>query len=57
MNTIIIDATGESIFLMLINDSHIYNISHKNSKTNYEKLMLLVNNYFIHFYFFILYKF
>jgi tRNA A37 threonylcarbamoyladenosine modification protein TsaB len=45
MNTIIIDATGESIFLMLINDSHIYNISHKNSKTNYEKLMILVNDF------------
>ena len=45
MNKIIIDATGESIFLMLINNSDIYNISHKNSKTNYEKLMLLVNNF------------
>jgi tRNA A37 threonylcarbamoyladenosine modification protein TsaB len=30
---------------MLINDSHIYNISHKNSKTNYEKLMILVNDF------------
>ena len=45
MNKIIIDATGESIFLVLINNSDIYNISHKNSKTNYEKLMLLVNNF------------
>ena len=45
MNKIIIDATSESIFLVLINNSNIYNISHKNSKTNYEKLMLLVNNF------------
>ena len=45
MNKIIIDATSESIFLVLINNSNIYNISHENSKTNYEKLMLLVNNF------------
>ena len=45
MNKIIIDATSESIFLVLINNSNIYNISHKNSKTNYEKLMLLVNDF------------
>ena len=45
MNKIIIDATSESIFLVLINNSNIYNISHKNSKTNYEKLMILVNNF------------
>ena len=45
MNKLIIDAAGESIFLMLISSNNIYNISHKNSKTNYEKLMLLVNNF------------
>ena len=45
MNKIIIDATSESIFLVLINNSNIYSISHENSKTNYEKLMLLVNNF------------
>ena len=44
MNKIIIDATSESIFLVLINNSNIYNISHKNSKTNYEKLMLLIED-------------
>ncbi len=47
MNKIIIDATGESIFLVLINNSDIYNISHKNSKTNYEKLIILVNDFLI----------
>jgi tRNA A37 threonylcarbamoyladenosine modification protein TsaB len=45
MNKMIIDATSDNIFLVLINNSNIYNISHKNSKTNYEKLMLLVNNF------------
>ena len=47
MNKIIIDATSESIFLVLINNSNIYNISHKNSKTNYEKLIILVNDFLI----------
>jgi len=45
MNEIIIDATGENIFLMLINNNNIYNISHTNTKTNYEKLMILVNDF------------
>jgi tRNA A37 threonylcarbamoyladenosine modification protein TsaB len=45
MNKMIIDATSDNIFLVLINNSNIYNISHENSKTNYEKLMLLVNNF------------
>ena len=45
MNKMIIDATSESIFLVLINNSNIYNISHENSKTNYEKLMILINDF------------
>tara|TARA_B100000575_G_C22977914_1_gene564347 strand:- start:165 stop:506 length:342 start_codon:yes stop_codon:yes gene_type:complete len=28
---------------MIITDSDIYSVSHKNSKTNYEKLMILIN--------------
>ena len=44
MNNIIIDATGENIFLMLINNNNVYNITHTNSKTNYEKLMILIND-------------
>ena len=47
MNKLIIDASGKSIFLMLISNSNIYNISHVNSKTNYEKLMILINNFLI----------
>ena len=45
MNKLIIDASGENIFLMLITNKHIYNVTHKNSKTNYEKLMILINEF------------
>ena len=47
MNKLIIDGSGDSIFLMLINNNHIYNVTHANSKTNYEKLMILINNFLI----------
>jgi len=43
MNKLIIDATKNKIFLMIIiNDSKHY-ITHENSKSNYEKLILLIN--------------
>ena len=45
MNKLIIDAANESIFLMIITVNNNYNISHENSKTNYEKLMILINNF------------
>ena len=45
MNKLIIDAANKNIFLMIINNQGIYNISHENSKTNYEKLMVLINNF------------
>ena len=45
MKKLIIDAAGESIFLMLIDNNNIYNISHTNIKTNYEKLMTLINDF------------
>ena len=45
MNKLIIDAAKENIFLMIIGDGYIYNISHENSKTNYEKLMILINDF------------
>ena len=45
MNNLIIDATNEKIFLMLIKDKNIYSVSHENSKTNYEKLILLINDF------------
>ena len=45
MNSLIIDAANEKIFLMLIKSKNIYNISHENSKTNYEKLTILINDF------------
>ena len=42
MNKLIIDAANDSIFLMIINNDNVYNVTHKNSKTNYEKLMILI---------------
>ena len=45
MKKLIIDAAGKSIFLMIINDNDIYSITHENTKTNYEKLMILIENF------------
>ena len=45
MNKLIIDAANEKIFLMVINNCNIYNVSHENSKTNYEKLTILINDF------------
>ena len=36
---------NEKIFLMLIKDKNIYSVSHENSKTNYEKLTILIDNF------------
>ncbi|MDC0517787.1 peptidase M22 [Candidatus Pelagibacter sp.] len=45
MNKLIIDAANENIFLMVITNNSTYNISHLNSKINYEKLTILINNF------------
>ena len=45
MINLIIDATNEKIFLMLIKNKNIYSVSHENSKTNYEKLTILINDF------------
>ena len=45
MNTLIIDAANNKIFLMIIKSRNIYSVSYENSKTNYEKLIILVNNF------------
>tara|TARA_B100001063_G_scaffold236559_1_gene256489 strand:+ start:2174 stop:2560 length:387 start_codon:yes stop_codon:yes gene_type:complete len=45
MNKLIIDAVGDNIFFSIIINGDIYNVSHKNSKTNYEKLILLINSF------------
>ena len=45
MNSLIIDAANKKIYLTLIKDENIYSISHENSKTNYEKLTILINDF------------
>ena len=45
MNNLIIDAANKNICLTLIKDKNIYSISHENSKTNYEKLTILINDF------------
>ena len=45
MNKLIIDAADKSIFLMIILNNKIYNTSHENSKINYEKLIILINEF------------
>ncbi len=45
MNKLIIDASNNKIFLMIISKNDIYNITKENTKINYEKLTLIVNNF------------
>ena len=45
MNKLIIDAANEKIFLMIITSSNIYNITQENTKINYEKLTLIINDF------------
>tara|TARA_B100001057_G_scaffold335155_1_gene335774 strand:- start:162 stop:593 length:432 start_codon:yes stop_codon:yes gene_type:complete len=45
MNKLIIDVAGEKIFLMLITGNDIYNITEENTKINYEKLTLIINDF------------
>ena len=45
MNKLIIDAAKEKIFLMIINNDINYSITHENSKINYEKLSILINDF------------
>ena len=45
MNKLIIDAAKDKVFLMIINNDINYNISLENSKNNYEKLVLIINEF------------
>ena len=45
MNNLIIDATDKKIFFMLMKDKNIYSVSHENSKTNYEKIVSLIDDF------------
>ena len=45
MNKLIIDVTSKNFFLMIITDNDIYNITKENTKINYEKLTLIINDF------------
>ncbi len=45
MNKLIIDVANENIFLMIITNSDVYNITKENTKSNYEKLTLIINDF------------
>jgi len=45
MKNLIVDATRDKIFLALIVSENIYTCSHENSKINFEKLMILINDF------------
>ena len=45
MNKLIIDVASEKIFLMIISNASIYNITHENTKINYEKLAIIINDF------------
>ena len=45
MKNLIVDATRDKIFLTLIVNENIYTCSYENSKINFEKLMLLINEF------------
>ena len=45
MNKLIINAADEKIFLMVITSNDIYNITIENTKINYEKLTLIINDF------------
>ena len=45
MTKLIIDVANEKIFLMFINKDNIHKVEHENSKINYEKLSILINEF------------
>jgi len=45
MNNLVIDATRDKIVLTFIVSENIYTCSHENSKINFEKLMILINEF------------
>ena len=45
MSNLIVDAARDKIFLTFIVGKNIYTGSHENSKINFEKLMILINEF------------
>ena len=47
MNKLIIDVANEKIFLMIITNGSTYNITHENTKINYDKLTIIINDFLL----------
>ena len=45
MNKLIIDAAKDKIFFMIIKNDINHNITHENTKINFEKMMILINSF------------
>ena len=45
MSNLILDAAKDKIFLTLIDKQNIYSVSHENSKINFERLVVLINDF------------
>ena len=45
MTKLIIDAASDKVFFMIIVNGDNYNVSHENSKKNYERLIILLNDF------------
>ena len=45
MNSLVIDATSTKIFLVIINSKNIYTSTHENSKSNFDKLTIFINDF------------
>ena len=45
MNKLIIDAAKDKIFFMIISNNNNHNITHENTKINFDKMMILINDF------------
>ena len=47
MNKLIIDAAKDKIFFMIIKSDISHKITHENTKINFEKMMILINEFLV----------
>ena len=47
MKSLIIDAAAKKIYLVLINNKNIYTCSYENSKSNFDRLVILIEDFLI----------
>ena len=45
MKKLIIDAANSNIFFMIVNKDNNYSITHENTKVNFEKMIILINDF------------